>query len=349
MIDKEKGMILVTGNTGYIGTVMTKFLQDNGKKVVGVDTNYYEGCDFYPAEDRPFKQIVKDVSEINEQDLEGIDGIIHLAALSNDPLGELNPGLTNEINCVFSVKLAKLAKSLGISRYLFSSSCSVYGIAPGDRAVTEEDKVNPITAYARAKIDCETELAKLADSDFHPTYLRNATAHGLSPKLRLDLVVNNLTAWAYLTGKVSIMSDGTPWRPIAHVEDLCRAFLAILEAPAEKIHNQAFNVGVDSENYQVKDIAGCIERIVPNSKVEILNTTGTDERSYRVDFSKIKNTLPDFKPQWTLEKTVEQLYSAYKKFNLNREGFDSTSYFRIRTIRKLMEENKVDKNIRWIK
>ncbi|MCP4652306.1 MAG: NAD(P)-dependent oxidoreductase [Candidatus Omnitrophica bacterium] len=338
--------ILVTGNTGYIGTVMAKFLQDRDHEVVGVDSDYYKGCEFYPAQERPFRQIFKDVDNIEACDLDGVEAVIHLAALSNDPLGELNPGLTHKINCVSSVNLAKLAKSIGISRYLFSSSCSVYGIAPGDKALTEEDEVDPLTAYAKAKVDSEIELAKLADSNFHPTFLRNATAYGLSPKLRLDLVVNNLLAWAHITGKVTILSDGSPWRPIAHAEDLCRAFLAIVQAPVDKVHNQTFNVGRNSENYRVRDIAHCVEKVVVGSRVEIKNTAGSDERSYRVDFSKIKNTL-DFNPVWDLEMGVNELYDAYRKFNLTQEGFDSNKYFRIRTIRKLIDDNRVDEEIKW--
>jgi len=340
-------MILITGNTGYIGAVMTKFFQDHGYKVVGVDCDYYRGCDFFSGMVKAHKQLFKDVDVLTLQDLEGVEAVIHLAALSNDPLGELNPKLTHQINCVSSVRLAKLAKEAKVSRYLFSSSCSVYGIAPGDKAINEQDKVNPLTAYAKAKIDTETEVAKLADKDFHPVFLRNATAYGLSPRLRLDLVANNLTAWAHLTGKVSIMSDGTPWRPIIHIEDICAAFLAAVKAPTEKIHNQAFNVGLDSENYRVKDIAECVRVAVLNSKVEILNTAGSDERSYRVDFSKIKNELPEFKPSWDLAKGVDQLYCAYKKYKLDKAGFDSSFYFRIRRIQQLIKENKVDKNIKW--
>ncbi|MBA7489533.1 ADP-L-glycero-D-manno-heptose-6-epimerase [subsurface metagenome] len=341
-------MILITGNKGYIGTVMTKFLQEHSYKVIGLDYNYYEGCDLYPTNIRPFKQIVKDVRDITEKDLEEVTAIIHLAALSNDPLGEINPSLTHEINYVASVKLAKLAKRQRIHRFIFSSSCSLYGIAPGDKPLTEEGRLNPITAYAKTKVEVEQEISKLADEDFHPIFMRNATVYGVSPSMRLDLVANNLTAWAYLTGKVAIMSDGTPWRPIIHVEDLCRSFLAVLEAPIEKIHNQAFNVGINEENYQIKDIAKCVEKIVPNSYVGIINKTGPDERTYRVDFSKIKKTLPQFKSAWNLRKGIAELYQAYKNFGFTQKDFQSPKYFRVRWINYLIESTKLNHKLKWI-
>jgi nucleoside-diphosphate-sugar epimerase len=347
MNNKERNMILITGNTGYIGTVMTKFLQEQSFKVVGLDYNYYEECDLYPRNIRPFKQIVKDIRDIGEKNLEGVRAIIHLAALSNDPLGEINPSLTHEINCFASVKLAKLAKRQGIPRFIFSSSCSLYGIATDDKPLTEEGKLNPITAYARAKAEAEEGISKLADDNFHPVFMRNATVYGISPSLRLDLVVNNLVAWAYLTGKVTIMSDGTPWRPIIHIEDFCRAFLVALEAPIEKIHNQVFNVGINEENHQVKNIAKQVEKIVPDSYVEILNKTGPDERTYRVDFSKIKKTLPQFKPTWNLRKGIEELYQAYKNFGLTQKDFQSPKYVRVRWIRHLIESKKLDHKLRW--
>ncbi len=344
----EDALILITGNTGYIGTIMTKFLQEHSYKTVGLDSNYYEGCNLYTTNVRPLKQIVKDVRDISERDLERVMAIIHLAALSNDPLGEIKPPLTHEINSLASVKLAKLAKRLGIERFIFSSSCSLYGIAPEDKPLTEEGRLNPITAYAKAKVETEEEISKLADDNFHPVFMRNATVYGISPSLRLDLVVNNLVAWAYLTGEVAIMSDGTPWRPIVHVEDLCRAFLAALEAPIEKIHNQAFNVGINEENYQIKDIAKQVEKVVPNSHVEILNKTGPDERTYRVAFSKIKKTLPHFKPTWDLRRGAEELHQSYKNFGLSQKDLEYPKYFRVRWIRHLIENRRLDNNLRWL-
>lgn len=342
-------MILITGNTGYIGMKMTEFFHEHSYRVIGLDSNYYEKCKVCSSNFYPFKQIVKDIRDINERDLEEVTAIIHLAALSNDPLGEINPSLTHEINCVASIKLANLAKKLGIQRFIFSSSCSSYGIAPDDKPLIEEGRLNPITAYAKAKVKTEEGISKLADDNFHPTFMRNATVYGISPTLRLDLVVNNLVAWAYLTGKVAIMSDGTPWRPIIHVEDLCNAFLAALEAPIEKIHNQAFNVGINEENYQIKDIANQVEKIVPGSFVEILNKTGADERTYRVDFSKLKNALPQFKPTWNLRKGIEEVYHAYNNFGLTQKDFESPKYFRLRWIRYLIENNKLDHKLKWIK
>ncbi len=340
-------MILVTGNNGYIGTVLTEFLNRHSSKVAGIDCNYYEGCEFYPEGARPFKQIVKDIREVQESDLEGITSIIHLAALSNDPLGQIDPSVTDEINCLASAKLARLAKKRGINRFIFASSCSMYGITPGDRLLTENDRLNPITAYAKAKVNAEREISKLADNKFHPVFMRNATVYGLSPNLRLDLVVNNLVAWAYLTGKVAIMSDGAPWRPIIHVEDLCRAFKAVLEAPPDKIHNQPFNVGITEENYRIKEIAWHVEKIVPNCHVEILNKTGSDERTYRVDFSKIKKNLPRFRPAWNLQKGIKELYRAYMDFGLTQEDFQCPKYFRVKWMQYLIKKGKLNHNLKW--
>jgi len=328
---------------------MTEFLQEHSYKVLGLDCNYYHECELYPSKIRPFKQIVGDIRDVSEKDLEGVTAIIHLAALSNDPVGELNPSLTHEINCLASVKLARLAKKMGIKRYMFSSSCSLYGIAADNKPLTEEGKLNPITAYAKSKVEAEKEISKLADDNFHPVFMRNATVYGLSPNLRLGLVVNNLTASAYLTGKVAIMSDGTPWRPLVHIEDFCRAFLAVLEAPLEKIHNQVFNVGINEENSQVKDIASQVEKIVDNCQVEILNKTGSDERTYRVDFSKIKDTLSEFKPIWNLKKGIAELYSAYQDFALTQKDFQSPKYFRLRQIKYLLESKKLNSDLKWTK
>lgn len=340
-------MILVTGNTGYIGPVMTKLLKQHSYEVEGLDTKYFEGCEFFPPENLPTKQIIKDIRDVNEQDLKGITSIIHLAGLSNDPLGEINPTLTPEINYVASINLAKLAKKIGIKRFIFASSCSLYGIASNNKPLTEEGKLNPITAYAKAKAMVEEEVSKLADDNFHPVFMRNSTVYGLSPNLRLDLVVNNLVAGAYLTGKVTVLSDGTPWRPIIHVEDFCRAFIAVLEAPFEKIHNQAFNVGINEENYQVIDIANTVAEIVPDCHVEVLNKTGSDERTYCVDFSKISKTLFNFKPSWNLRKGVRELYNTFKDLGLTLEDLQTSKYFRVRKINELMENESVDKDLRW--
>jgi len=339
--------ILVTGNNGYIGPVMVQMLKEKGYEVVGLDTNFFDDCDFYGQEILPDKQIVKDIRDVELRDIEGIDAIIHLAALSNDPLGEINPSLTNEINYKATIKLATLAKEAGIKRFIFASSCSMYGIAQVDKPLDEEGELNPITAYAKAKTHSERELEKLADDNFHPVFMRNATVYGVSPHLRLDLVVNNLVAWAYLTGEIKIMSDGTPWRPIIHIEDFSRAFIAALEAPEELVHSQAFNVGINEENYQVKDMAEEVKKIIPDCKVKILNETGPDERTYRVDFTKIKNTL-NFQPRWNLKKGIKELYAAYKGNNLTKRDLESTRYFRVRTLKHLLATNRLDSSLRWV-
>lgn len=339
-------MILVTGNLGYLGSMMADFLKRHSYEVVGLDSNYYNYCNFYDSGSYPKRQIIKDIRDVEESDLQEVQAIIHLAGLSNDPLGEVNPLLTYEINCMASVKLAKLAKKLKIEKFIFSSSCSSYGIAAEDEFLTEEDKLSPVTAYAKAKVDAEREISKLADENFHPVFMRNSTIYGVSPFLRLDLVVNNLVAWAYLVGKVAIMSDGAPWRPIIHVEDVCRAFVAALEASSELIHNKAFNIGINEENYQIKDIAWNVKEIVPNCSIEILNKTGSDERTYRVDFSKARRFLPDFKPVWDVCKGIESLYKAYKDFKLEKADLESAKYFRVRWIKYLMKNGKINNELR---
>jgi nucleoside-diphosphate-sugar epimerase len=338
--------VLLTGNAGYIGTVMTKFLKERSHKVVGFDAGFFAGNYLFPvpADYAPDGQIIKDIRDISAGDLDGIDGVIHLAALSNDPLGEINPELTGKINFESTIRLAKLCKEKGVKRFLFASSCSIYGISGNDTPISEKGALSPMTAYARAKVRAEEGLAGLADNDFHPVFMRNATVYGLSPRLRLDLVVNNLLAWAYLTGEAAIMSDGKPWRPIIHIEDFCAAFAAALIAPFGKIHCEAFNVGTDEENYQVKEIAEEVCKAVPGSETKIRNNTGPDERSYRVDFSKIKSILTDFRPRRRLKEGIMELLEAYKRYGLTSEDFNSDKYFRIRTIRSLLKEGKIDNN-----
>ncbi len=341
-------MILITGNNGYIGPVMTRLLHEHGHTVRGIDSQYFHGCDLFPPTNVPDQQIIKDMRDIAYTDLEGISAIIHLAGLSNDPLGEINHTLTHDINMTASVNLAEMARNIGVERFIFASSCSLYGVASNDKPLTEDGVLNPVTAYAKAKAQVEEAVSRLATDSFHPVFMRNATVYGLSPTLRLDLVVNNLVAWAYLTGKVSIMSDGTPWRPIVHIEDFCRAFVAALEAPLGKVHNERFNVGINEENYQIKDIANEVKSIVPHCEVEILNQTGSDERTYRVDFAKIKTALSDFKPVWNVRKGIEELYHAYQDVGLTIEDFQSPKYFRVRWIRHLLENKRIDNNLRWL-
>lgn len=344
---RGKPIILLTGNTGYIGTVMTKLLKEESFSVVGFDIGWFEDNNFFAVSDyvKPDRQIIKDIRNISEEDLDGINAVIHLSGLSNDPLGEINSALTDEINCHSTIKVAKLCKKRGIERFVFASSCSIYGISSSEDFITEEGVLSPLTSYAKSKVDAEKGLAKLADDNFHPVFMRNATVYGVSPRLRLDLVVNNLSSWAYLTGEIAIKSDGTPWRPIVHIEDFCRAFIAALKAPAEKIHCEALNVGINKENYRVKEIAFEVQKKIPGSKVKILNETGGDERSYRVDFSKIKSALPDFEPRWNLGKGISELLEAYAKYNLTLDDFNSGKYFRIKTIKSFMDSGRMDERL----
>ena len=339
--------ILVTGNNGYLGPVLCKRLIDKGYSVTGLDSNYFHGCDYYNFS-LPVKQIIKDLRNIGKNDLRGIDAVVHLGGISNDPLGALNPELTFGINHKASVKLAKLAKDAGVGRFLFSSSCSMYGVAAGNIALTEDAPLNPVTAYAMSKANVERDISKLADNNFSPVFLRNGTAYGVSPRLRVDLVLNNLVACAYTTGKIKIMSDGSPWRPLVHVEDISAAFIALLEAPRDIIHNQAFNIGQNSENYRVKEIAETVKKIVPNSEIEYAGKPDLDSRTYKVNFDKIKNKLINFQPKWNLEKGAVELYNAFKKQNLSYEEFQGHKYIRLKHIAHLIDNHKLDNNFFWI-
>ena len=337
--------IMVTGHLGYIGTVMVPLLRAEGHEINGLDSDIFKECTFMgKIQDVP--NIRKDIRDVTASDLKGFDSVIHLAALSNDPLSDLNPQITYDINYHASVNLAKLAKKAGVKRFLFSSSCSVYGDSSAD-IITEEDKPNPVTAYAESKLLVEKEVSKLADSTFTPTYMRSATAYGVSPKLRFDLVMNNLIAWAYTSGVVLLKSDGLAWRPIVHIEDISRAFISALHAPTELVHNQTFNVGSTQENYQIRELANIVKEIVPNSRVEYAKDSGPDKRSYRVDFSKIAKILPLFKPKWNARLGAKQLYDAYKAFGLKGEEFESPKFKRLEHLKQLMASNRIDTNLRW--
>ena len=337
--------ILITGHKGYIGTAMVPMLVKEGYEAVGLDTDLYEQCTFGDGI-YAIPSLKKDIRDITASELEGYDAILHLAGLSNDPLGDLNPALTYEINHIASVRLAKLAKEAGISRFIFSSSCSIYGVA-GDAPVNEEAAFHPITPYGISKMLVEQEVSRLADSSFSPTFLRNATAYGVSPRLRFDLVLNNLVAWAFTTGRVHIKSDGTPWRPIVHIEDISGAFIAVLRAPREIIHNQAFNVGITEENYQIRQIADIVKDTVPGCHIEYAEGAGPDKRCYRVDCNKLKRTLPEYKPQWNVRLGAEQLYRAFKNIGLTLDDFEGPRYKRISHIKKLLNVNMLDENLRW--
>jgi nucleoside-diphosphate-sugar epimerase len=338
--------VLVTGHNGYVGTIMMPILIAAGHDVVGMDTNLYEGSTFGEEVEHDFLEFRKDVRDIEKRDLDGFEAIIHLAGLSNDPLGDLNPELTYEINHRASVRLAQMAKEVGVERFIFSSSCSNYGAGVNDW-LDESSDFNPVTPYGRSKVMVEQDVFKMADDNFSPTFLRSGTAYGVSPRLRFDLVLNNLTAWAFTTGQVLLKSDGTPWRPIVHIEDMSRAFKAALEAPREKVHNEAFNVGRSSENYQIRQLAEIVGEVVPNSIVGFADGASADKRNYRVNCDKIANTLPGYQPEWTAKKGAQQLYEAYKRVGLELEDFEGPRYRRLKHIKSLIANGRLSDDLRW--
>ena len=338
--------ILLTGDKGYIGAVMAPMLLREGHTVVGLDSDWFSHSAFgEPLVTVPSKRI--DLRDVQASDVEGFDAVVHLAGLSNDPLGDLNPDLTYDINHLASVRLAKLAKEAGVKRFLFSSSCSTYGAAGTEELLNEGAEFRPVTPYGRSKVLVEQDVAKLSGSDFSPTFLRNATAYGVSPRLRFDLVLNNLVAWAYTTGRIYIKSDGTPWRPIVHIEDISRAFIAVLNAPRDVVHNQAFNVGSTQENYQIRDLAQIVSEVVPGCRIEYAEGGSPDTRCYRVDFGKIGRVLPEFQPQWNARKGAEELYKAIQGVGLLLEDFEGPRYKRISVIQQLLASGRLDATLRW--
>ncbi len=337
--------VLLTGHRGYIGAVIAPMFVAAGHEVVGLDSALFDGCNFGDFEAAQ-PEVIKDLRDLQKSDLEGFDAVVHLAALCNDPLGALNPDLTDDINHRASVQLARLAKEAGVVRFLFSSSCSTYG-ASGDRLLDESADFNPVTAYGRSKVEVERDVAALADDRFSPTFLRNATAYGASPRLRLDIVLNELVAAALTTGRIFMRSDGTPWRPMVHVEDIGSAFLAILEAPRERIHNEAFNIGATSENFQMRELAEIVRDTVPGSVIEYAKDAGPDKRCYRVDFSKVRKYLPAFETRWNARMGAEQLYRELRANGFTAADLTSGRYTRLGHIHRLLKAGELDASLRW--
>jgi nucleoside-diphosphate-sugar epimerase len=338
--------VLVTGHQGYIGSVMVPLLLETGHEVVGLDTGLYEACGFGDRRGE-IAGVRLDIRDVEPRHLEGFEAIVHLAALSNDPLGDLDPRLTYDINHEASVGLARTARQAGVERFLFASSCSLYGASGSDAPLTEEAPFNPVTPYGESKILVERDVSKLATDSFSPVFLRNATAYGVSPSLRVDIMVNNLVGYAVTTGEVLIKSDGSPWRPLVHVEDICRAFVAALDADRRRTHNHAFNVGLSDENFQVSDVADMVESVVTGSWVQFAAGASPDARDYRVDFGKIQRVLPEFRPRWTVRKGVEELYEAYRRFDLTDDKFLGGRYVRLAEIKRLQGRARLDALLRW--
>ncbi|MEM9040499.1 MAG: NAD(P)-dependent oxidoreductase [Actinomycetota bacterium] len=339
--------VALTGHRGYVGTVLAPALIDAGHEVLGIDTDLYRHSTFGPApSEEGITTLRRDIRDVTVDDLAGVEAVLHLAGLSNDPLGDLDPDLTDRVNREATVSLAATAKAAGVSRFVFSSSCSNYG-AGVDSWLTEESAFNPQTPYGRSKVDAEAGLHELADDDFSPTYLRSGTAYGFSPRLRFDLVINNLTAWASCTGAVMLKSDGSPWRPVVHVRDMSAAFVSTLDVPREVVHDEAFNVGRTSENYQIRDLAEIVASVVPDSTVSFAEGASADTRDYRVNCDKILDRLPTFRPEWTAERGAKELYEAYQRIGVTLEEFEGPTYRRIDHIRGLIDSGRLDSSLCW--
>ena len=338
--------VLVTGHHGYIGSIVGPMLHEAGHDVVGLDTFFYRDCDFGGVE-FPFEERQADIRDVTAAELDGFDAVVHLAALSNDPLGDLDEDLTYDINLRGTLHLAECAKEAGVGRFVFASSCSMYGAASGDDLLDERAPLRPLTPYAESKVQAEAGLSRLADDTFSPVSLRNATAYGVSARLRLDVVLNNLAGWAFTTGKIRLLSDGSAWRPIVHVRDIGRATVGALGAPREAVHDVAFNVGADAENYRVRELAEFVHEELPECEVEIAGASYADPRSYRVDFGRFEQLLPDHTPTWTARAGAGELVSAYEDVGLSPEEFEGYRYTRLKQIRRLLDQGMLDDGLRW--
>jgi len=337
--------VLVTGHHGYIGSVLAPALRRAGHDVVGIDAFLYRGCDFgespewSPATER-------DVRDIRPDELKGFDAVVHLAALSNDPLGDLNPEWTYDINLDGTVAVARAAREAGVGRFVFASSCSMYGAAEGDVALTETAPLRPLTPYAESKVRSEHALWELADATFAPVSMRNATAYGVSPRLRLDIVLNNLVGWAHTTGAIRLQSDGMSWRPLVHIEDIARATSALLEAPADLVRGEAFNIGSDEQNYRIRELAEIVHERLPSCQVTFAEGASPDPRSYRVSFSKFASSFPECRFEWTAERGADELATAYERVGLTREEFEGDRYLRLGRLKRLLADEQLDGTLR---
>ncbi len=336
--------VLVTGHNGYIGCVMVEVLRAAGHSIVGLDTGFFADCGNGQHDETA--AIRKDIRDLTADDLGGVEAVVHLAALCNDPLGDLNPDWTIDINQHASRRLAELSKAAGVTRFLYASSCSMYGKA-GEEMVDENAPLRPLTPYAISKVRAEEDLGKLAGEDFSPVFMRNATAYGMSSRLRADVVLNNLVCWAHTTGKIRVMSDGTPWRPIVHIRDIARAFAAALDAPRDLVHNEAFNIGANEENYQVRELADIVSETVPGCVVEYAPDGGPDPRSYRVSFDKFQRAFPEFKFEWNARRGAREVYDAVRDAGLTFDDFQGRRYIRLNQLKHLLDSNLLDDTLRW--
>jgi nucleoside-diphosphate-sugar epimerase len=338
--------VLVTGHHGYIGSVLAPALREAGHEVVGLDTFYYRGCNFGDgAEFKP--ALALDLRDVQPTDVEGFDAVVHLAALSNDPLGDFNPSWTYSINRDATITLASAAKEAGVQRFVFASSCSMYGAAEGDAALTEAAPLRPLTPYAESKVAAEEALTELADEDFAPVSMRNATVYGLSPRLRLDIVLNNLVAWAHTTGAIRLQSDGSSWRPLVHVRDVARATLALLDAPDAVVRGEAFNIGSDVQNYRIRELAEIVHDRLPQCEVTFAEGASADPRSYRVDFAKFESAFPHCRFEWTAERGADELARGYEEVGLTFDDFQGHRFIRLGQLRRLLDSDTLDAKLRW--